>query len=132
MTDTLIDVFIGEDGKLYKKVLHADGTKERVLVDKSAEADPSMSERFADTETVPNDWSDPGTEAITAPPNPMTREERSDMSLRIEALMAKWTTRTTGNSGTIDTKGNTAVKEMLIDLCRALGGPWLDVAERII
>lgn len=128
--ETLIDVEI-RDGQLVKKVARKDGSIEYVPVEEKS-TKPSMTERFADTETVPNDWK-PTTTKVLMPKQPLTREQHVDRSCRVEAVLIKAFSPRMRESSTetLDTRGNTAVKELLENLCDAMGGEWKERAKHI-
>lgn len=128
--ETLIDVEV-RDGVLVKKVARKDGRIDYVPVEHT-NTKPSMTERFADTETIPADWK-PTTTEVLMPKQPLTREEHVDRSCRVEAVLIKaFSPRMRGDfTESLNTNGNTAVKELLEDLCRAMGGPWLEEMKRI-
>jgi len=120
---TLVDiVFI--NGKLCKAIEHTDGTKEYVPV-KSEESS------FQDTETIPCDWK-PTTTEVLERHTPLTKDEHIDRSCRIEAILVKAFSPRMGESNSyLDTRGNTALKELLKDLCRAMGGEWEEKSNKI-
>jgi len=129
--ETLIDVEI-RDGKLVKKVARKDGTIDYVPVEETV-TKPSITERFEGTDTIPQSWSPPKTENVLTPKQPLTREEHVDRSCRIEAVLIKaFSPRMSGSkTESVDTRGNTALKELLVDLCNAMGGPWVEKANKI-
>lgn len=126
--ETLLDLVI-LDGKLFKKVLKA-GEESLVPVE---EKKPLTGRFFEDTDTYPQEWDPQTANALTPPSDPLTREELVNRSMRVEALLIKALSprMKRGDTESFDTGGNGALKELLQDLCRVMGGPWLDYVERI-
>lgn len=132
-SDTLLDIVI-KDGKLFKRVYrNGEEVLEPVQEHKeepSQSFSQSFSQRFADTETIPQDWTPPdeNTEILKKrDKHGLTRAEHVDRSLRVEAILVKAFSprmRLGHVTETIDTNGNGALKELLVDLCKAMGPPW--------
>jgi len=122
--ETLIDLVM-KNGRLMKKVLK---NGEETLVPVEEEND-----QFKDTKTVPNDWNPQTACALVPPDDPLTKDQHVNRSMRIEALLVKAISprMKDGKTETIDTGGNSALKELLKDLCKAMGGPWLEYTDKI-
>ena len=128
-SETLADVVI-RDGRLMKKFVDRHGNETFAPIEEENE-DP-----FAGTETVPSDWTtSEDTDPVLIPKEALTRAEHTDRSLKVEATLIKALSPRVGRRGgteTIDTNGNTALRDVLIDLCKAMGGEWADRAKHII
>lgn len=130
--ETLVDIVI-KNGQLFKKLLK-NGKEILEPVEEDVERDTTND--FADTSTVPAPWKDADTE-ILMPKNKghkvLTRSQHVDRSLRLEAVLVKALGPKMRGSDmeTIDLGGNSALKELLLDLCQASGGEWSKVAKRI-
>lgn len=123
----LVDVVL-KDGKFMKQVQHPDGRIDYEPL-KEINDDP-----FEGTETVPDDWTPPDTEILIASETPvkstgLTRDEHCERSCRIEAVLIKYLSPSTGGPFTesIDTKGDAKLKSLLQDLCHAFGGRYENI-----
>lgn len=129
--ETLLDVVM-RDGKLFKRVIRNGESVLEEIVEENKKEETSFSERFSGTETIPQDWTPPSdtTQILTPLSHAVTKSEHIDRSLRVEAILVKaFSPRMKSMKGeinVIDTKGNGALKELLTDLCKALGGDWED------
>ena len=125
--DSLIGIVI-RDGQLCQRYIDHNG-KERVTPVQEEKAEQSVSERFKDTETVPQDWAPLADTSVLEPL--LTRNEHVARSCALEALLVKAFARSSPGTETFDTRGNTAVKELLTELCRIMGGEWSERAKSI-
>jgi hypothetical protein len=127
--DTLLDIVI-KDGQLFKRVFRNGEEVLEPVQEDNNEPSRSFSQRFDDTETIPQDWTPPSDNTEILKPiekKGMTRAEHVDRSLKVEAVLVKAFSprmRLGRSTETIDTNGNGALKELLIDLCKAMGPPW--------
>lgn len=131
--DTLLDVVI-KDGQLFKRVYRNGEEVLEPVQEHKEEPSKTFSERFANTETIPQDWIPPDENTQILKPHVekhtrhgLTRAEHVDRSLRVEAILVKAFSprmRLGHVTETIDTNGNGALKELLVDLCKAMGEPW--------
>lgn len=133
------------DGVLCELVIHCNGDHEYVPIP-VVEKDPSFEEFETErkvkdpfegvgTRTVPSRWdkdattnvlekkgSDETTKSVRDSGRMRTVRERADQSCRLEALLVK----VFSGKDILNVNGNTALKEVLEELCRIMGEPWSD------
>lgn len=136
--ESLYGLFRNKNNVICEKVVHTDGTIEYVELELPEDID-SITDRFKDTDTiphdwkpeqegtqVPNDWKQSDTNTLEELPDPLTRDERVQASLKLELLLVK-----IFGTHNVDTKGNQAFKAVLIDLCKIAGGSWAEYIKKI-
>jgi hypothetical protein len=135
ITDSLVGM-VRHNGILCKMVKHTDGTTDYIPVD----AEESITERFKDTETTPNDWTPPEEDTKTHPMQdwnpetvstlqlsvPHTRDEHFKISVKFESLMIRIFDGTE-----VDTQGNRQFKGVLEALCLIMGGDYKEHIKKI-
>lgn len=133
------------NGELCELVIHGDGREEFKPIPREEvcfeefEEDP-----FKDTSTVPNKWDRDATTNVlekkvdsrevttttlkrkssNGSGRMRTVRERADQSCRLEALLVKIFGDDGDSDEVLNVNGNTALKEVLEDLCRIVGEPW--------
>ena len=113
---TLIDMCF-KDGVLCKIVKHSNGTKEYVPVEQE--------DSFEGVETKPLPWHRTDTNILEK--KSFTRDEHVDRSCRAEAILVKLFSESMKNGDKcVSTNGNEAFKSVIVDLCKAIGGDWVD------
>jgi hypothetical protein len=116
------------NGRLVQKIRHASG-KEEIIPVPELDRDP-----FSETQTVPQDWKPSNESPITERRDReyRTSREHVDRSCLLEALLIKiFSARIKDQTDTFDTRGNSALAEVLRDLCRIAGSPWDQMVSRI-
>jgi len=122
--ETLLGVVI-QDGRLMQRVLR--GSEE--VLEPVPERDTADS--FADTETRPAPWV-PLAESGSEPPSTtmLTHRQHEQRSIQLEALLTKALgVGADGSPSVTDTRGNTALAELLREMCQIMGRA--DWAEQV-
>lgn len=146
--ETLLDVFINDKGELCKKVKVGDKITFIPLAKYSATATPSdtptdFNERFKGTDTFPNDFKALATKVLEKKMHVVTnassaewRQDMIDKVLHIHGIMGIVVGFPNDIlDGKCDEqmdrlKKNTALAEFFGMLCKAMGDPWIKVAEK--
>ena len=118
------------DGVLHQRYVDRHGKEQLVPVPTAPPSSPS----FVDTETIPHDWTPRDSEVLEpkAKSAMLTRDEHVKRSCQLEALLVKVFTRSCPDTQRLDVKGNTALKEIIQDLCLIAGGEWITRAKDIV
>jgi len=124
-SESLFGLFRNQNNVVCEKIVHKDGTIEYVEIELPDDID-SITDRFYDTDTVPHDWKPTDTDTLKELPDPLTRDERIQASLKLELLLVK-----IFGTNYVDTKGNMAFKAVLIDLCKIAGESWNKYIDKI-
>lgn len=124
-SESLYGLFRNKNNVVCEKIVHTDGTIEFIELDITEELE-SITERFKDTDTVPHDWNPEDTDTLYELPDPLTKDERIQASLKLELLLVK-----IFGTNNVDTKGNLAFKAVLTDLCKIAGGHWNEYINKI-
>jgi hypothetical protein len=141
------------DGVLCELVVHKDGRKEYVPIPKE-DKEPSFEEFETEvkdpfegvaTRTVPSRWDKDATTNVLEKKSESPREittttlnkngqngsgrmrtvrKRNDQSCQVEALLIKIFNDNGEGTEPLNVRGNTALKEVIDDLCRIMGEPW--------
>lgn len=119
-TESLIGIVMIE-GKMYRECIHEDGSHGY------KELDETSATEKVETKTIPQDWTDPKTDALIMSEK-VSRDKHVERSCQFEAMMIKYLD---GNTVTrdIDTKGNKVCKQILVEFCGILG--WEDKIKNI-
>ena len=123
--ETLLGVVI-QDGRLMQRVLRGSEEMLEPVPERPAE------DSFADTETCPAPWV-PLAESGSEPRQTttmLTHRQHEQRSIQLEALLTKALgVGADGQPTVVDTRGNTAVAELLRSMCHIMGRA--DWAEQI-